>query len=343
MTAAEAPSPPTTAPPKGPKGPKAAKAAATPPASAAAGATPIAATPAAAAEGEGGEKKEAYVDIRNLQDKFNSLLEQRNSFNDMARKAADERNQLNEQRRSKAAGIEASKVARDAANEEMRKHKELRNAYQDQAKALIAEKKGKAGAVSSSLPLQVRKLRNDLQAMVEQQQTTTLTIAKERVLVEKIAETWKELKGKEAELLKQKSVQVDLSDADQSIDALFAKADEEHELVTKHMKEAQAHHEAFISAVKETRVLVNEANAKHAEFVACKVKADEYHTKGMELREKVMQVRGEKKAEFDARRKEVQEVNTVARRNVADPRAIERAQDSALEQLKKGGKIQLGY
>ena len=345
MTADAAASQPTTAPPKGPKGPKAPKAAATPPASAAAGAAPIAATPAAPlAEGaEGAEPKEQYVDIRNLQDKFNALLEQRNQFNDLARKAADERNQLNEQRRRKAAGIEASKAARDAANEEMRKHKDLRNAYQDQAKALIAEKKGKAGVVSSSLPLQVRKLRNDLQAMVEQQQTTTLTIAKERVLVEKIAETWKELKAKEQELQKQKSVQVDLSDADQSIDALFAKADEEHEIVTKFMKEAQAHHEAFIAAVKETRVLVNEANAKHAEFVACKTKADEYHTKGMELRDKVMQVRGEKKAEFDARRKEVQEVNTVARRNVADPRAIERAQDSALEQLKKGGKIQLGY
>jgi uncharacterized coiled-coil DUF342 family protein len=336
MTADAAASQSTTAPPKGPKGPKAAK----PDAALAAPATPAdGAAPAA----EGAEPKEQYVDIRNLQDKFNSLLEQRNNFNELARKAADERNQLNEQRRSKAAGIEASKAARDAANEEMRKHKELRNAYQDQAKALIAEKKGKTGAVSSSLPLTVRKLRNDLQAMVEQQQTTTLTIAKERVLVEKIAETWKELKAKEQELQKQKSVQVDLSDADQSIDALFAKADEEHEIVSKFMKEAQAHHEAFIAAVKETRVLVNEANAKHAEFVACKTKADEYHTKGMELREKVMQVRGEKKAEFDARRKEVQEVNQVARRNVADPRAIERAQDSALEQLKKGGKIQLGY
>ena len=313
MTAAETTSPPTTAP------------------------------PAAVADAPVEVKPEAFVDIRNLQDKFNSLLEQRNSFNDLARKAADERNQLNEQRRSKAAGIDASKVARDAANEEMRKHKELRNAYQDQAKALIAEKKGKTGAVSSSLPLTVRKLRNELQAMVEQQQTTTLTIAKERVLVEKIADTWKELKAKEAELSKQKSVQVDLSDVDQSIDALFAKADEQHELVTKFMKEAQANHEAFIAAVKETRVLVNEANAKHAEFVACKMKADEYHTKGMELREKVMQVRGERKAEFDASRKELQEVNTVARRNVADPRAIERAQDSALEALKKGGKIKLGF
>lgn len=305
-------------------------------------ATPAA--PAAAAEApEAAPAKEQYVDIRNLQDKFNSLLEQRNNFNDLARKAADERNQLNEQRRSKAAGIEASKVARDAANEEMRKHKELRNAYQDQAKALIAEKKGKAGAVSSSLPLQVRKLRNDLQAMVEQQQTTTLTIAKERVLVEKIAETWKELKAKEQELAKQKSVQVDLSDTDQSIDALFAKADEEHELVTKFMKEAQTHHEAFIAAVKETRVLVAEANKKHDEFVACKTKADEMHNKAMELREKVVQIRGERKAQFDAQRAEVREVNQVARRNVADPKGIERAQESALDQLKKGGKISLGF
>lgn len=303
---------------------------------------PKTATPAAsAADGENGAK--AHVDLRNLQDKFNSLLEQRNSFNDLARKAADERNQLNEQRRSKAAGIEESKAKRDAANEEMRKHKELRNAYQDQAKALIAEKKGKAGAVNNSLPLQVRKLRNDLQAKIELQQTTSLTIAKERVLVEEISELWKQLKVKEAELKQQKSVAVNLSETDQSIDALFAKADEEHEQVTKWMKEAQAHHEAFIAAVKETRVLVNEANTKHAEFVACKTKADECHTKAMELREKVMQVRGERKAEYDARRKEVQEVNQVARRNVADPRAIERAQDSALDQLKKGGKIQLGF
>ncbi|MHB1262743.1 MAG: hypothetical protein ACYC2H_13630, partial [Thermoplasmatota archaeon] len=80
---------------------------------------PTTATPAAPAAdaGEAAPAKEQYVDIRNLQDKFNSLLEQRNNFNDLARKAADERNQLNEQRRSKAAGIEASKVARDAANE----------------------------------------------------------------------------------------------------------------------------------------------------------------------------------------------------------------------------------
>jgi uncharacterized coiled-coil DUF342 family protein len=282
-------------------------------------------------------------DLRNLQDKFNSLLDQRNQFNDLARKAADERNQLNEQRRTRAAVIDEHKTKRDAANEEMRKHKELRNAYQDQAKALIAQKKGKSGAIERSLPLMVRKLRNDLQAKVELQQTTTLSVQKERVLVEEISAIWKELKEKEAELKKQQAVTVELSDKDADIDALFAKADAEHEEVLKFQKEAQTHHEAFIAAVKETRVLVAEANKKHDEFVACKTKADEMHNKAMELREKVVQIRGERKAEFDARRAEVREVNQAARRNVSDPKAIERHNDSLLEQMKKGGKIQLGF
>jgi uncharacterized coiled-coil DUF342 family protein len=370
MTASDTPSPPTTAPDPAAAAPAAegaSKGAGKRPRGGAkakgAGATPTApsggaggGTTAGAGTGAGASlaaaapstddtlaPEGAKVDIRNLQDKFNGMLDQRNQFNDLARAAREGRDQLNEQRRQKALEIEENKKARDAANEEMRVHKELRNAYQDQAKALIGQKKGKAGAIERSLPLTVRKLRNDLQAMVEQQQTTTLTIAKERVLVEKIAETWKELKGKEAELAKQKAVEVELTGTDNDIDSLFAKADEEHAIVTQHMKVAQEHHEKFIAAVKEVRVLVGEANKKHDEFVARKQKADGLHQKAMELREKVMQIRGERKAEYDARRKEIQEVNQVARRNVSDPRAIERAKEDAFEQLKKGGKITLGF
>lgn len=303
---------------------------------------PAAGTPAAAAT-PAVEAPKTEADVRNLQDKFNHLLDQRNQFNDLARAAAEQRNQLNDQRREMAAGIDAHKTARDAANEEMRKHKELRNAYQDQAKALIAQKKGKAGALERSLPLMVRKLRNDLQAKIELQQTTSLSVQKERVLVEEISAIWKDLKEKEAELKKQQAVAVELSGQDSDIDALFAKADAEHEEVLKFQKVAQEHHEKFIAAVKETRVLVNEANAKHAEFVAAKTKADENHNKAMELREKVMAIRNDRKAAFDAARQEVREVNQVARRNVNDPKAIERHNESLLDQMKKGGKISLGF
>ncbi len=294
--------------------------------------------PAPAAEAAGEQP-----DLRNLQAKFNTLVEQRNQFNDLARAAREGRDQLNEQRRQKAMEIDEQKAARDKANEEMRLHKELRNAYQDQAKALLAEKKGKLEGIERSLPLRVRKLRNDLQAAVEQQQTTTLTVSKERVLVEKISEMWKELKVLEVELSKQKAVEVDLSDQGQAIGTLFAKADEEHAIVLAHMKVAQGHHEKFIAAVKEVRVLVAESNKKHTEFVAHKEKADDLHGKAMELREKVMAIRGERKAEYEARRSELREVNQTARRNVADPQAIERVKERALDELKKGGKITLGF
>ncbi|MFO1535806.1 MAG: coiled-coil protein [Thermoplasmatota archaeon] len=298
-------------------------------------------TPAPAADEAAAPK--AQVDVRNLQDKFNSLIEGRNQSNDLARAAAEERNLLNEQRRTKSQELEVHKAARDAANEVMRTHRAARDAYQDQAKALIAQKKGKAGALDRSLALQVRKLQNDIAAMVEQQQTAVLSPSKEKVLVEKIRDMFLELKSKEVELKAQKTVEIDLSDTDGSIDSFFAKADEEHAKVVAALKEAQGHHEKFIAGVKEVRVLVQEANKKHAEFVAHKQKADESHNKAMELREKVMAVRGERKAEYDAQRKEIQQVNQTARKNVADPRALDRIKDDALEQLKKGGKISLGF
>lgn len=287
-------------------------------------------------------KPEEKVDLRNLQDKFHALLDQRNEYNQLANGARDERNLLNEQRRTKSLDIDQLKQRRDELNEKMRAHKEVRNTYQDQAKALIAQKKGKTGALERSLPLQVRKLRNDLQEAIQTQQTSSLSPQKEKVLVEKIRDMWLELKGREKELESQKAVEVDLTDTDQAIDSLFAKADEEHVHVVTFQKEAQAAHEKFVVAVKEVRLLVSESNRKHQEFVAYKAKADDYHNRAMELREKVMAVRDERKAEYDARKKEVTDYNRQVHRNVMDEKAIEKAKDREFEALKKGGKISLG-
>ena len=204
------------------------------------------------------------------------------------------------------------------------------------------EKKGKTGAIERSLPLRVRKLRNELQDAVQTQQTATLSPAKEKVLVEKIRDTWLELKGLEKELEKQKTVEVDISDTDGAIDSLFGRADEEHVEVQRYMKEAQQIHEKFVAGVKEIRVLVSESNDKHNEFIAYKKRADDNHNRAMELREKVMAVRGERKAEYDARKKELEEYNQRTTRNINDPKAIEKAKDKSLEELKKGGKISLG-
>ena len=286
---------------------------------------------------------EEKVDIRNLQDKFHGLLDQRNELNDAARGAREGRDLLNNQRREKAKEIDDQKGARDRYNGEAREHKELRNSYQDQAKALIAERKGKAGDASRSLPLQVRKLKAELEQMAKRQETTVLSRDKERVLMETMAAKVRELRGLEAKLGEQKALNADLGDTDAAIDELFAKADEEHAKVVDLQKKADEHHQKFVAAVKEVRTIAAEADAKHKEFIAIKTKADECHNKAMELREKVMAVKGERQAEYQARRQEMGEFNNRARQNVNDPKALEKASENALEDLKKGGKISLGF
>ena len=283
------------------------------------------------------------VDLRNLQDKFHGLLDQRNEYNDLARGARETRDMLNAQRREKAKEIDDQKLARDRYNAEAKEHKDLRNSYQDQGKALIAERKGKTGAVERSLPLQVRKLRQEIEKMLERQETTVLTPAKERELVESVSDKRRELKTLEAKLGEQKTLSTDISDTDATINELFARADEEHAKATELQEKANEHHDKFVAAVKEVRVIASEADQKHQEFVALKTKADELHNKAMELREKVMAVKDERQADYAARRKEIGDVNQRARSAVSHKKAMEKAGEDALQPLKKGGKIQLGW
>lgn len=286
------------------------------------------------------DKKPEKVDLRNLQDKFHNLLDQRNHQNDLAKEARDARNLLNDQRREKSEELEKLKKLRDAANDKMREHKERRNAYQDQAKALIAQKKGQKGALERSLPLRVRKLKNDIENAMERQETQVLSVEKERDLVDKVRHMRHELEGLEEQLKQQAVVKVNLDETDMAIDQLFKEADLEHEKVQEYNKIAREHHEKFVDNIKEIRIISKEADERHKAFIAIRKKADEYHKKAMELREQIGAIRGERKADYERRKGEIRDINKRAS-SVTDPKALEKAQDSALEQLKKGGKISL--
>ncbi len=282
-------------------------------------------------------------DVRNLQDKFHGYLDQRNHYNDLSRGARDARNLLNDQRREKSLEINQFKEVRDAANLKMREHKDLRNSYQDQAKALIGQKKGKKGDMEKSLPLQVRKLKQEIEDALLRQETTVMEPAKERDLLDTVRQKKAQLKELDGQMSKQKALEVDLSDTDKAIDELFAKADDEHKFVKQYHDEANVAHAKFIDAVKQVRIISEEADSKHKEFVALKTKADDFHNKAMELREKVMAVRGEHRAEMAERRQEIRSVNQGVSQRLNDPKALEKANESALDALKRGGKISLGF
>lgn len=287
-------------------------------------------------------KQPEKVDLRNLQDKFHLLLDQRNAQNDAGKEARDTRNLLNDQRRERSEELDKLKTVRDAANAKMREHKELRNSYQDQAKALIAEKKGQKGGLERSLPLRVRKLKNDIENSLERQETQVMTIEKERTLVDSVRHMRHELEGLEEQLKQQAAVKINLDDSDLAIDQLFKEADLQHEKVQEYNKIAREHHDKFVDNIKEIRIISKEADDKHKAFIAIRKKADELHHKAMELREQMGAIRGERKAEYDQQKGEIRDVNRRAG-SVTDPKAIAKANDSALDALKKGGKISLGF
>ncbi len=282
-------------------------------------------------------------DVRNLQDKFHGLLDQRNHFNDLARESHDARNLLNQQRNEKRTELNQHKEKRDAANQVMREHVEKRNAYQDQAKALIADKRGKQGSIERSLPLKVRSLKADIQRLLEKQETSVMDPGKENELVDNVRRMRKELKELEGKLQGQKLAEVDLTDTDKAIDDLFGKADEEHANVVELRNQSNEAHAKFVDCIKELKILQAEADEKHAGFIAYKTKADEMHNKAMELREQVSSIRGEQAADRRARRKEITDLNRAVNQRVNDPKAIEKAKEEQLEALKSGGKISLGF
>jgi uncharacterized coiled-coil DUF342 family protein len=286
-------------------------------------------------------EKDPRAEYDNLQKRYDAYVQKRNELNDLARQLRQERDLLNEGRRKFRERMDEAAAERDRLNAEMKAAKERRNELQAQAKQLIEQRKGKAGGVAKSLPLQARQLEKQVKDLVHKQETQPHTIEDERELLKLIKAKQTELDQLRKQLDASREIKVDLNDLDSSIDELFRMADAEHEKVKALNKEANRFHEEFLQAAQEARVVNKEANEKHQEFVNAKERADEQHQKAMELKEQMITLRNDRRQEIESQRREVREYNQEARRKVSDPGAMDERADDALEALKKGGKISL--
>ena len=294
------------------------------------------------AEDAPAKAEERRAELDNVQRRFDALIQKRNELNDASRQLRQERDLLNNGRQEFRDRLEKAKTERERCNALMAEARTRRNEFQGQAKALIGSRKGKAGAMAQSLPLQVRQLEKQVRDLEFQQQTTQITIEKERELLKVLKAKGTELAQLKTQLTAQREIKVDLDNIDGSISELFAQADLAHKEMQAHYAEAQQHHEEFVKAIEESRVVSREADGKHKEFVAARIAADDAHQKAMELREKMIAIQGERRAEFEADRRELREVNQAARQAVADPRRLEEKAEDDLALLKTGGKIRIG-
>jgi uncharacterized coiled-coil DUF342 family protein len=285
-------------------------------------------------------KKEAEQ-IKNAEKKFQSYIERRNELNELAKLVRDERDMFNTAHKEQRATMKSIRSQRDELVTQMRHHKELRNKFQEQAKALIEARRKKRGEVFKNLPLRVEELKADVQMLEYRQETIPMKPAEENELIDKIREKRVEFENAKKRMEKQKELEIDISDKDSAISDFFKKADEEHLLVQKYYEESQKKHEEYMKLVHELSVSIAEANKKHQQYVEIREEAQKNHEKAMEMRSKIISTRDEKRRQRDDARRAIQEINKQARDAVLDKTKLEEIADKSVNALKKGEKISL--
>jgi len=211
---------------------------------------------------EDSTKKKEIEHLKDAEKKYQSYIEKRNEFNDMAKVLREERDMLNDSRKDLKGKIDKIKKERDDLVAKMRHHQKIRNKLQEEAKKLIEAKRKKKGEVFRNLPQRVEELKADVQMLEYRQETVPMSSGEENDLIDKIREKRREYKKIKNLLEKQHQVEIDISDKDNAIDVLFKKADEEHKLVKKFYDGNQKKHELYMKHITELSVSIGEANKK---------------------------------------------------------------------------------
>ena len=287
-------------------------------------------------------KDEALENLKNSEKKYQSYIQRRNELNDMAKILRDERDMLNAKHREMREHMKKLKKERDELVTKMRHHKELRNKLQEKAKQLIEAKRKRKGEVFRNLPLQVEELKADVQMLEYRQETVPMDPRDERDLIEKIRVTRKEYEKTKQLLEKQQEIEIDISDKDKAIDDLFKQADEQHKLVQQYYKENQEKHEEYIHSVRELSIQISEANKKHEEYIETKTEAQRNHERAIEMRSKIISIRGERRKRWEDAKKAIEEQNVKARKAVVmDEDKLKEFASKSMDELRRGKKISL--
>lgn len=286
-------------------------------------------------------RKKTLSELQQAEIKLESLLEKRDTLNQEAQLARQERDMVHEKKRELSAKLREIKDRRGALATEARAHRAKRDEFQEKAKSLIDLKRKLRSKSGASASEELRTLKRQTQAMELKQQTASLTLAQENELIDEIKEHLKRVK--ELQVLKdeQDKVTREVKDLDGSITDLFAKADAEHKIASGLSAQAQAAHQETIELVQGISALIVEGNQKHEAFLEARGKADEVHAKVVDMRDKVLTIRGAQRAEQREARELLRNQNRSVRRALYDEKKLDEAADQAVKALLQKGRVEI--
>ncbi len=286
-------------------------------------------------------RKKTLSELQQAEIRLESLLEKRDALNQEANLARQERDMVHEKKRELSVKLREIKDRRGALAAEARAHRAKRDEYQEKARALIELKRKLRSHGGSSASEELRALKRQTQAMELKQQTASLTLAEENELIDRIKEHMKRVKELETLKTEQDKITKEVRDLDGTITELFAKADAERKVASELSARAQAVHQETLELVQGISALIVEGNGKHEAYLEARANADEVHAKVVEMREKVLSMRGAQRAERREARDALRDQNRSVRRALFDEKKLEEAADAAVKALLQKGRVEI--
>ena len=280
-------------------------------------------------------------DLRSAEEKFRALLNKRDDINAQAAVFRSERDSLNDEKRDVQEKVREERDGRDALVAEMRVHKDQRNDLQRQAKELIEFKRKLKGRPLGDLNEEIKALSKQINDLNLKQQTVPMALPEEKKLLDDLRAKMAELERVKVILSEQEKIVKEIHSIDQSIDELFRRADREHEEVVRLSKESQERHDRVTALMKDVAVLKGAADKNHAEFVKLREEADAVHQKAVEMRDKIIEIRRERRAAWKEEQDSIKAVNEATRKALDDERRKDQAAEEALELLLKKKKVEI--
>jgi len=287
-------------------------------------------------------RKKTLSELDQAEIKLKSLFEKRDALNQEAQLLRQERDLVHETKRVIGARLRGLKDRRASFAGEARKHRQKRDELQAKAKALIEMKRKLRGSGHADVGAELRALKRRVSQMDMRQQTASLTLSAENELLGELKDSMKRLKQLEALKADQDKIAKEIKDIDSGITDFFQAAEKEHEAAVALSGKARSVHEETVGIVHQISALIHDGNEKHEAFLAAREKADEVHAKVVEMREKVLSIKGAKRSEVREARTLLRQQNRAVRDALLDERKLEASADAALKALLEKGKVEIG-
>lgn len=249
---------------------------------------------------------------------------------------------VHDKKRELSAKLREVKDKRAAFASQARLHRAKRDEFQTKAKALIELRRKMRSKTGGSVTLELRNLKKQIQQMEMRQQTASLSLSDENDLIDELKEHLKRAKELESLKTEQDAISKEVKDLDSTVTELFAQAEKEHQVAQELSAQARAVHEETVELVNAISALVIEGNAKHEAYLEARTKADEVHAKAVEMRDKVLSIRGAKRAEMRESREFLRNQNRSVRKALYDEKKLEESADEALRALLEKGRVEIG-